>query len=155
MADIRIQETPRASALGPINQAFQGLTDGLYSLFRNHIDLVRYEVKEEATHVGKNVAALGVFAFIALVGYGLLNIAAILFAGWFGGIVAMAIVALVLALINIGGAGFAIRHIIKRFQEDPVGLPRTSEEIQKDKTWISQIRSNNSSQVPALPAENS
>ncbi|MBA2662533.1 MAG: phage holin family protein [Bradymonadaceae bacterium] len=149
MAEIRVSEQRNSG----INVAFQGLTDGLTSLIRNHLDLVRYEVKEEATTVGKNVAALALFGFIALVGFGLLNLTAILFAGWFGGIVAMAITALVLTLINLGGSLYAIRHILKRFEDDKPGLSQTSEEIQRDKQWIKQIRDNNSH--VRLPAETS
>jgi hypothetical protein len=134
--------------------AFQGLTDGLYNLFRQHLELVRYEIKEEATEVGKNVAALVLFCFIALVGYGLLNLAAIMFAGWFGGIVAMAIVTLALALINLGGAGYAIKRILDRFEEHPVSLPQTEAQMERNKQWIKDIRQNNhrgdsSRQLPA------
>ncbi|MFU8802816.1 MAG: phage holin family protein, partial [Bradymonadaceae bacterium] len=141
-----------------LQTAFQGLTDGLSNLFRQHLELVRFEVKEEATEVGKNVAALGLFVFIALVGYGLLNLAAIFFAGWFGGLVAMAIAALALALINLGGAAYAIRKIMHRFEDNSVNLSRTEEEMQRNKQWIKQIRNNEADSpppAPRLPAESS
>lgn len=150
MAEIRIQPESRSSN---IQQALQGLSDGVTSLVKNHIELIRYEVKEEATQAGKNAAALALFGLITFVGYGLLNITAILFAGWFGGIVAMAITALILTLINLAGGLFAILKILKRFEQNTSGLKNVGAELKKDKQWISQIRNNNSS--PQLPAQTS
>ncbi|SRR5690554_3975943 len=149
MAEIRIKPVePRTSN---IQQALSGLTDGVTSLVKGHIELARHEVKEEATAAGKNIAALLLFALITLVGYGLLNITAILFAGWFGGIVAMAITGLILTIINLVGGGFAIMQILQRFEKHTPGLTQVGEELKKDKQWISQIRDTNSS--PQLPAQ--
>ncbi len=146
MAEIRIQPESRSSN---IQQALQGLSDGVTSLVKNHIELIRYEVKEEATQAGKNAAALALFGLITFVGYGLLNITAILFAGWFGGIVAMAITALILTLINLAGGLFAILKILKRFEHNASGLKSVGAELKKDKQWINQIRNNSSPQLPA------
>lgn len=151
MAEIRIQPVePRTSN---IQQALQGLTDGVTSLVKSHIELMRHEVKEEATTAGKNIAALFLFGLVTFVGYGLLNITAILFAGWFGGIVSMAITALILTVINLAGGVFAILQILQRFEKNAPGLKQVSAELKKDKQWISQIRDTNSS--PQLPAQTS
>ncbi len=151
MAEIRIQPVePRPSN---IQQALHGLTDGVSNLVKGHIELLRHEVKEEASTAGKNIAALLLFALVTFVGYGLLNITAILFAGWFGGIVAMAITALILTIINLVGGGFAIMQILQRFENHAPELKQVSAELKKDKQWISQIRDTSSS--PQLPAQTS
>ncbi len=129
--------------------AIDGITDGLSRLVRNHFELARTEVRREASAVGQHLGALAVFASIALVGYGLLNLAIILFAAWLGDIAIMAIVALVLAILNLGVAGFAIARIVARLKDSDVGLAQTTEELQKDKQWLKEIRDNSSPELPA------
>lgn len=147
---MNIQDEAQVNHANGLATSFQSLTDNLFTLFRQHIELVRYEVKQEATFVGKNIAALVLFGVIALVGYVFLNLAIVVFAAWLGGIVAMAIATLALALLHLGVAAVAIWRIQSRFQEQSVSLSRTSEEIQKDKEWIKQIRTNSQEAPRAL-----
>lgn len=129
-------------------EAIDGLTDGLSRLVRNHFELARTEVRREATELGQYLAAMAIFASIALVGYGLLNVAIVLVAAWIAGLPAMAITAIVLALLNLGVAAFAMARIIARLRDSDLSLSQTTHELQRNKQWLKEIR-DNSSTAPA------
>lgn len=143
------QITPRPQS--GIQTAIENLTDGFSRLVRQHLELAKIEARQEARELGRHAATLAIFASIALIGYGILNLAFILIALWFGGVPAMAITSLVLAILNLGAAGFALYRTAKELSDNEI-LPKTSEEMQRNKKWIKEIRENSS---PRLTAENS
>lgn len=130
--------------------AIEDLTDGLSRLVRQHFELARVEIRREAKDVGTNVGALLAFAALGLVGYLLLNVAIILVFGAFvGGMVAMAITAIVLALLHLVVAGVAILRILSHLRDADLGLHDTTEELQRNKQWIKEIRSNSRPELTA------
>lgn len=130
--------------------AFQNLTDGVYDLIRQHFELARREIRQEATDTGKRFAILGACAVIALVGYVLLNFAAVLFAGWFGGFAAMAITALVLAAAHLIAAAIATRQVVLRLRHGTLRLDNVNDEIHRDRQWLKQLRITNSTTPPPM-----
>lgn len=129
--------------------AIEGLTDGLSRLVRKHFELARTEVRREASEISQQVALLALFASISLVGYILLNLAIVFFAAWLGDVAIMAIVALALAILNLGGGAFGAVRILRILRRSDVGLNQTTDELQRDKQWIKEIRDNSSDDIPA------
>lgn len=142
------QIPPRTN--GGIQAALENLTDGLSRLVRQHLELAKIEARHEAKVVGQNVAVLAIFSAIALLGYGLLNLAIILTALWLGSVAAMAITSIIVAVLNLGGAGFALSKAASRLRENDL-LPKTAEEMKRNKKWIQEIRENSSS--PRITSE--
>ncbi len=134
-------DTQRGRTAGIVG-ALKDLTEGINVLFRQHLELLRLEVKEDARILGGHIAILIAFGTIALIGYGLLNLAAILFAGWGFGVHGMAIAALLLALLNLGFGLNAMRRTMERLKSDGLALDRTTQTIERDIEWVKEIRDN-------------
>ena len=133
--------------------AFQDLTDGLVTLVRQHLELVRYEIRDDAAVVGRHVASIGrhlastvVFGTVVLVGYGLLNLSAVFFAGAAFGPLGMALASLVLAVINLWIGAQAGRMALQRLKDaeealrESALLRETGMEFERDRQWVKEIR---------------
>ncbi len=133
--------------------AIEDLTDGLSKLVRQHFELARTEVREEVQGLRNKIGAAIAFGTLILFGY-LLLIFALVFAmgALFQSLAAMALTALILGLVHIIVAAVGIWTIKKRLEEQEVGLPQTTDELEKDKQWLKEIRNNS---PRALPAETS
>lgn len=141
-------EQPRTRAPARFETIVDELTDGLSRLVRQHFELARTEVRREATELGVHLRALAVFATIAIVGYILLNFSIIAVALWLGDIAAMAITSLVLAFVHLGVGTFASLRVVRKLGDSDVGLSETTEELQRDKQWIKEIRDNSPEKLP-------
>lgn len=131
MSDQR--EPKRREGLVP---AIQNLTDGVSDLVRSQFELIRLEVKNEATEAGRRGGSLLLYTGIALLGYGLLNLALILVAGWFFGITGMTLAALGLGLAHLGfGVVQSMRHI-EEFQEQHERLERKTRSLTGKQPWL-------------------
>lgn len=130
----------RATKTSGIVGALKDLTDGMSVLFRQHLELVRLEVKEDARILTGHLAVLVVFGLFTLVGYLMLNGAAVLFAGWGFGIHGMAITTLILAVVNLAFGLRAMRATMARLERDGIALDRTAQEIGRDIEWVKEIR---------------
>lgn len=135
-------EQPLPQRQTSFQEAIDGITDGFSKLVRKHFELARTEVRREASEVGQYVGALAAFAAIAIIGYAMLNVAIVLFAAWLGGLGPMTLTALGLAIVNLGVAAIAIVRILGKLQQSDVGLSQTTEELQRDKQWLKEIRAN-------------
>lgn len=144
------QLTPRPQS--GFQAAIEDLTDGLSRLVRQHFDLARAEVRQEATEMSLFARAAAICVGLFLVGYVLLLVAIILTAAWLGGVGPMAITAIILALAHLGGAAIAYWRLDIHKKQSDLSLPQTTEELQRNKKWIKEIRENSS---PKLTAENS
>lgn len=120
----------------PLVVALRNLGEGTQNLVRHHLELARHEVKADAMEVGLDAAGVIAAAMFALFGYVLLNVAAVLFSAWFGGIQAMAIVALTLALLHLVGGGLAARALALNFQQRHYGPTYTRDEFQRSAQWV-------------------
>lgn len=136
----RIADGTRGERTGGIVGALKDLSEGMSVLFRQHLELVRLEVKEDARIISGHIAILVVFGLFALVGYVMLNGAAVLFAGWGFGIHGMAVVSLVLAIVNMTFGLKAVQATMTRIKRDGIALDRTAQELERDIEWVKEIR---------------
>lgn len=133
------QKPPTSPQSSPLVSALMGLSDSLSNLVRQHFMLARHELRADARSAAKDIGAICVALFFIMVGYVLLQVTAILFAAWFGGIVAMAISALLLALINLIGGALTLRGLRAQIATRQYGLHYTGQELQRSKAWAKQI----------------
>lgn len=138
MSDSPLQ-APKTAPESPIVKALMGLSDSLTNLVRQHFMLARHELRADAKSAIKDIGAVLVATFFVMVGYAFLNLAAILFAAWFGGVVAAAIMALALALINLIGGALTLHGLRAQITTRRYGLNYTQDELQRSKTWAKQI----------------
>ena len=120
-------------------KALLGLSENITTLVSQHLALARHELRADALSAAQDVGALLVALFFVMVGYGLLNLAAILFAAWFAGVVGMALTCLTLALINLIGGGLILRGVRAQLATRRYGLHYSGQELQRSKAWARQI----------------
>ena len=96
--------------------AIQRLTDGVTNLVRNQVELVRIEFRREATEAGQRSGALLLFAGLALLGYGLVNLSVIFLAGWLLGFAGMTLASLLLGVVHLGVGYTHAREHVEGFQ---------------------------------------
>lgn len=118
---------------------FQTLSEDVLLLFREHLRLFRLELKQDASIAGRYFAAMAFFGVVALVGFGLLSLTAILFAGWAFGLVGMAVTALVLSLVHLGFGLHAFAKISGRLKTDELGPRLAGEELDRSRKWMTQL----------------
>lgn len=121
----------------PSKDALQRLIDGVQTLIREHLALARAEIKDDLRTMGRDVlvGAAGVPALAA--GYLVLMMAiGYLLALWMPNWAAFGIV----ALANLGVGGAISFAGIRKIMRARVGMPRTGEELQKDKQWLASLK---------------
>jgi uncharacterized membrane protein YqjE len=135
-----MSEINRRRTTNGLKPAFERLADGVSTLVKQHLELARYEIKQDVSTTGRRVAILGACAVVGLLGYLLLNIAGIGLAGWLGGWLAAWITAAVLALVHLGAAGGLAAYFGKKLKEQkPIDLAQTNDELDRDKQWLRKI----------------
>jgi uncharacterized membrane protein YqjE len=132
----------------PSRDALQRLLDGLQTFVREHLALARVEMKHDLRAMGRDVAisAAGVPALAA--GYLLLMTAiAFLLALWVPNWAAFGLV----ALVNLAIGGTLTYVGARRAMHDRMDLPRTAEELQRDREWLSSMKQANGAQAALGP----
>lgn len=119
----------------------QTLSEDVVTLFREHLKLFRVELKQDATIAARYFGALAFFGVIALVGFLLLNLTAILFAGWAFGVLGMAVSALTLSVLHLYFGVRAFARVAQRLKEDELGLRVAGNELERSRTWATQLPS--------------
>ena len=136
-----------------MKDSFQRLVDGLQQLFREHLALARLELRDDIKRIVKDVALSAAGLPLLLVGYALLMVSlglllALVMPAWAGfGIV---------ALVNLGaGAALAVTFASRLGKQDKIELPRTADELARDKQWVASLKEGTRPQpIPgALPAQ--
>jgi uncharacterized membrane protein YqjE len=133
----------------PVRDSFHRLLDGLQSLFREHLALARLEFRNDVKRVTKDAALSAAGLPLLLVGYALLMVAAgLLLSQWLPGWAGFGIVAI--ANLTAGGAlaAFFGRRIGK---QDKLSLRRTTDELQRDREWMSSLREGTRPQAVPVP----
>ena len=123
----------------PSKDALQRLLDGLQMFIREHLALARAEIRADLREMGRDFAygAAGVPALAA--GYLLLMIAVgYLLSLWLPLWAAFGIV----ALLNLAGGGIVTRMGLQRIRRDRIELPRTTEELRRDRAWLAALKEN-------------
>ncbi|WP_230470174.1 phage holin family protein [Lujinxingia vulgaris] len=147
-----MQRQPDSPSAAGFNAAIQGLSEGFSNLVRQHVELARHEAKDELKQVATQVIGLVVFGAIALVGYLLLLAAIVLLALWLGGVGPMFITCAILAGLHLAVSGVAIARLSGQLSDSGVNMPQISEELERNKQWIKQLRKSSSPQLPAEPS---
>ena len=143
---------------GSLVKALEGLTDGLYGMFSKRIELARHEMIRDAQRFGLLFGVLMLCGVLLLIGYGLLNFAAVLLVGvfWSASWV-MPAAAGALAVLNMLIAVVVALIVGKRLSAaNNEMLLETRNELQRDRSWIKMLTSRDerreSSLVPLTPA---
>lgn len=122
--------------------AVRNLTDGVTDLVQSQFELLRLEVKREASEAGRRGGSLLLYSGIALVGYVLLNFAAVLFAGGVFGLWGMAITALALGVVHLAvGLGYVLRDL-DAIQEQRERLERKTRSLTGKQSWLEESPEN-------------
>jgi uncharacterized membrane protein YqjE len=113
------------------------LLDGVQTLFREHLALAKTELKDDLRRAGRDVVLSAAGLPPLLVGYVLLMVAlALLLAQAIPGWVAFALV----ALVNLIAGGVLTVTFMSKARKDKIALPRTEEELRRDKEWLASVR---------------
>lgn len=133
--------------------AIEDLTDGLSSLVRQHFELARTEVRQEVDDLRRQMSVLIVCGLFLALGYILLLAALILGIGvWFSSSGAMALTALILGVLHVGGAALGFYRVQQHLDADDSALSETTDELQKDKQWLKDLRKNSPRALPSDPS---
>lgn len=126
---------PRAS-VSP-RDALSRLLDGVQTLFREHLALAKTELKDDVRRAGRNLLLSAAGLPPLLVGYVLLMVAiALLLGEVLPGWLAFAIV----AVVNLAAGGALTLVFMNKARQEKVGLPRTEEELRRDREWLTSLR---------------
>ena len=117
--------------------ALSRLLDGVQTLFREHLALAKTELKDDVRRAGRDLLLSAAGLPPLLVGYVLLMVAiALLLGEVLPGWLAFAIV----AVVNLAAGGALTLFFMKKARQEKVGLPRTEEELRRDREWLASLR---------------
>ena len=137
-----MSSTRRGRKDNSIAQALQGLTDGLYEMFSNRLDLVRFEMVDEARQATRRATAVAVASGVLAVGYLLLNVTIVLCVGaLFEALWTMALTTAILSVGHLIAGAIALRRTVATMREHRFELEMTKGEFERDKAWLKEIRS--------------
>jgi uncharacterized membrane protein YqjE len=123
------------AAVSP-RDALTRLLDGVQTLFREHLALAKTELKDDLRRASRDLLLSAAGLPPLLVGYVLLMVAAaLLLAHAVPGWLAFALV----AVVNLGAGGALTVAFGKKAKEDKIALPRTGEELRRDREWLASL----------------
>jgi uncharacterized membrane protein YqjE len=130
----------------------EGLGDGLYGLFSQRLELFRLELLEDVQRMGVWALVLVVSSVVVVLGYGMLNVAAVLaVATYTTGSGAMALTAAILGFVNLAVAAAAVRLSLRRLANARVKMHVTLDEFKKDRKWLREINEPSPSDRSSTP----
>jgi Putative Actinobacterial Holin-X, holin superfamily III len=111
---------------------------GASEVIRLEIELVKTEMSQKASRVGKNVGFLAVGGAIAYAGFlvilgGLVGLLGLLIPLWLS--------ALIIGVVVAAVGGLLVRSGLKTLQQEQVAPQRTIETLKEDREWIQDQRS--------------
>src|SRR6266851_9721582 len=117
------------AAVSP-RDALTRLLDGVQTLFREHLALARTELKDDLSRAGRDL-------LLSAAGLPLLMVAvALLIAQALPGWLAFALV----GLVNLIAGGALTLAFMNKAKQDKIALPRTGEELRRDREWLASLR---------------
>jgi uncharacterized membrane protein YqjE len=122
--------------LGP---AFEKLAEGVSTLVREHLELARLEMREDAGKAAKSVAAIVLCGSFALIGYLMLNVAGVALGAVLYGKVGLAVAAFLLAVINFVIGFILIASVSSESEAGLMSFEETTKELSRDREWLRQI----------------
>jgi uncharacterized membrane protein YqjE len=124
------------AAVAP-RDALARLLDGVQTLFREHLALAKTELKDDLRRAGRDLLLSAAGLAPLLIGYALLMIAvALLIAQALPGWLAFALV----GLVNLIAGGGMTLAFMNKAKQDKIALPRTEEELRRDRYWLAALR---------------
>ena len=130
--------------------ALARLIEGVQTLFREHLALAKVELREDLRRTGRSLLLSAAGIPPLFVGYLLLMVAiALLIALALPGWAAFGIV----AIANLAGGGIATAAFAAKARREKLALPRTGEELRRDREWLSAIGNGHAAPRPATAAE--
>lgn len=132
-------------------RALENLADGVSTLVREHLELARVELREDASQAAQNLGLLVLCGVIAVVGYLMLNVAGVALGAVLFGDVGLASAAFALALFNFVGSLALLKRVSDSSQGGFISLRQTTKELSRDRAWLRQIRDD--SKHEETPAE--
>jgi uncharacterized membrane protein YqjE len=137
------------AAVSP-RDALARLLDGVQTLFREHLALAKTELKDDLRRAGRDLLVSAAGLPPLLVGYVLLMVAlALLIAQALPGWLAFALV----GLLNLIAGGALTVVFMNKAKQDKIALPRTEEELRRDREWLASLRQGGprpGAQAPAI-----
>jgi hypothetical protein len=131
----------------PPKDALQRLLDGLQMFIREHLALARAEMKADLRALGRDLAVGAAGVPVLAAGYLLFMFSiGFLLSLWLPQWAAFALV----ALANLVGGGVLTRSGMRRMMRDRIELPRTAEELQRDRQWLAALKQNGGAQQGAM-----
>jgi len=132
----------------PPRDALARLIDGVQTLLREHLALAKVELKEDLRRTGRSVllSAAGVpplFAGYLLLMAGIALLLAQVLPSWaaFG----------IVAIANLIGGGLLSVAFAAKARQEKLALPRTGEELRRDREWLSSMGNGHSLAAAARP----
>lgn len=120
--------------------AFQSVTEGVTDLALTHLELAKAEARRDVKVYGKEAARAGAGLGIALLGFGLINLAIVCLAGYLGGLASMALTSAILGGMYTYAGGVVASRAMRRMQEREGAMSTTKDEIKRSTEWAKQIK---------------
>lgn len=114
--------------------ALQSVTDGVVDLARGHLELARAEARRDVKVYGLDLLRGVGGAAVLLFGFAMVNLAVVCVAGYFGGLVAMAVTAGALGIAYLATGAHTTFAAMKRMKERDA-LSVTTTEIKRSTKW--------------------
>ena len=134
-----MREASKRTPNGGLVPAFQSLTDGLVGMLRTHLELFRLEMQNDAKLAAKSAGIVVAFGAIAILGYGLLNLALVLGAYVLAGKWAMFLTCGTLALGHLVTGLVMIRQTLHDMRDNTQQLGASQSELERSKEWIKEL----------------
>jgi uncharacterized membrane protein YqjE len=135
----------RAAPTDTAKEALQRLIDGFQTLVREHLALAKVELKDDIRRMGRDVVLSAAGLPALFVGY-------VLFMAGIALVIALALPTwlafLIVGVLNLGAGGALTAAFGVKARTERVGLPRTTEEIKRDKEWLASMGNGRSSHRP-------
>lgn len=115
------------------------LTRDISSLIRDHFELMKAELREDSETVLRESGIVLMCGAGIAIGYLMLNLAVVLFVGWLTNSFFMTLTSFVLALLNIGGAGYVLIDTVEDLQNLDF-LSESKQQLERSQEWLRQTR---------------
>jgi uncharacterized membrane protein YqjE len=127
--------------------ALQRLIDGFQTLVREHLALAKIELKDDLRRLGRNAALSAAGVPALFVGYVLLMVSVAL-------LLALALPTwlafLIVAVLNLAAGGLLTAVFGNKARNERLALPRTAEELKRDRQWIASMGNGSVPREPAM-----
>ena len=145
--------TRRSDDPNNLSRAFSELSDGIVTLFRQHLELFREEAKRDARVFSRQASLIAIGVGLLVLGYIFLWVALMVVAYVYGGAAVAGFGLLTVSVLHFLIGGVFIRGGMNRLEEQRRdALASAKLELEKSAQWVKQISKDSSSQHPTTPS---